>query len=70
MGNASATKTYLTVTIDKKIYREIEDLRGAMKRSNFVEIILKYGLKEFKKRHRRIPKIEQKPNPTRKTETA
>jgi len=42
-------KTYLAVTVDKKIFKEIEKLRGREKRSTFVEHILQLGLKEYRK---------------------
>jgi len=42
-------KTCLTVTIDRELYNQIENLRKREKRSTFVEYLLKLGLEKYKK---------------------
>ncbi|MFQ6073971.1 MAG: hypothetical protein ACE5KC_02010 [Candidatus Bathyarchaeia archaeon] len=39
------TKTYLCVTIDRKLFNRIEEERGMTKRSTFVEYLLRLGIK-------------------------
>jgi len=39
------TKTYLCVTIDRKLFSRIEKERGMAKRSTFVEYLLQLGFK-------------------------
>lgn len=43
-------KAYLAVTVDSKLYRKIEALRGREKRSTFVEYLLRLGIEEYSKR--------------------
>jgi len=38
----------LTVTIEDRLFKEIEKLRGREKRSTFVNHLLKLGLEKFK----------------------
>jgi len=38
------TKFHVGITIDKNIYRQIEELRGREKRSTFMEHLLTLGL--------------------------
>ncbi|MEM1543363.1 MAG: hypothetical protein QXN98_01230 [Candidatus Bathyarchaeia archaeon] len=45
-------KAYLAVTVDSKLYRKIEALRGREKRSTFVEYLLWLGIEEHIKRPR------------------
>lgn len=45
-------KSYLAVTVDSKLYKKIEALRGREKRSTFVEYLLWLGLEEHTKRPR------------------
>lgn len=45
-------KSYLAVTVDSKLYRKIEALRGREKRSTFVEYLLQLGIEEYSKRPR------------------
>ncbi|MEM2127830.1 MAG: hypothetical protein QXH67_06380 [Candidatus Bathyarchaeia archaeon] len=42
-------RQHLGVTIDPELLNELEALRGRMKRSTFIEQILKLGLKEYKR---------------------
>lgn len=45
-------RQYLGVTIDPKLFEELDSLRGRAKRSTFVEYILRLGLKEYKRLRR------------------
>jgi len=38
-------KVLMTVTIDKELFRKIDQLRGREKRSTFVEYLIQIGLK-------------------------
>ncbi|NWG11477.1 hypothetical protein HXY33_07020 [Candidatus Bathyarchaeota archaeon] len=41
-------KHHLGLTIDSKLFREIETLRGREKRSTFIEHLIQLGLKNYK----------------------
>jgi len=41
-------KHHIGLTIDAKLLREIENLRGREKRSTFIEHLIKLGLKAYK----------------------
>ena len=41
-------KHHIGLTIDTKLYKEIEILRGREKRSTFIEHLIKLGLKIYK----------------------
>jgi metal-responsive CopG/Arc/MetJ family transcriptional regulator len=41
-------KHHLGLTIDSKLFREIEQLRGREKRSTFIEHLIRLGLKTYK----------------------
>jgi len=41
-------KHHVGLTMDTKLFREIETLRGREKRSTFIEHLLKLGLKTYK----------------------
>jgi metal-responsive CopG/Arc/MetJ family transcriptional regulator len=41
-------KHHVGLTIDSKILKEIEELRGREKRSTFIEHLLKLGLRNYK----------------------
>lgn len=41
-------KHHIGLTIDTKLLKEIEELRGREKRSTFVEHLIKLGLKYYK----------------------
>jgi metal-responsive CopG/Arc/MetJ family transcriptional regulator len=41
-------KHHLGLTIDSKIFREIETLRGREKRSTFIEHLIQLGLKNYR----------------------
>jgi metal-responsive CopG/Arc/MetJ family transcriptional regulator len=41
-------KHHIGLTIDAKLFREIEELRGREKRSTFIEHLIKLGLKTHK----------------------
>ncbi len=42
-------KHHIGITIDSKLFREIETLRAREKRSTFIEHLIKLGLKTYKK---------------------
>jgi metal-responsive CopG/Arc/MetJ family transcriptional regulator len=41
-------KHHIGLTIDSKLFREIETLRGREKRSTFIEHLIKLGLRNYK----------------------
>jgi metal-responsive CopG/Arc/MetJ family transcriptional regulator len=41
-------KHHVGLTIDSKVLKEIEELRGREKRSTFIEHLLKLGLRNYK----------------------
>jgi len=45
---ATGMKHHIGLTIDTKLFREIENLRGREKRSTFIEHLLRLGLKTYK----------------------
>lgn len=40
-------KHNLSITLDQKLFREIENTRGREKRSTFIEYLLVVGLREY-----------------------
>jgi len=42
-------KTCMAVTVDRGLFKKIEDLRGREKRSTFVEHILQLGITQYQK---------------------
>ncbi|MGQ9507642.1 MAG: hypothetical protein ACUVTB_07325 [Candidatus Bathycorpusculaceae bacterium] len=42
-------KHHIGLTIDSKLLKEIEDLRGREKRSTFIEHLIRLGLKAYTK---------------------
>ncbi|MBS7638501.1 hypothetical protein KEJ49_06450 [Candidatus Bathyarchaeota archaeon] len=42
-------RQYLGVTIDPELFEELDSLRSRMKRSTFVEYLLRLGLREYKR---------------------
>jgi len=48
-------KHHIGITIDSKLFREIERLREREKRSTFVEHLIKLGLKNYKKEENSTP---------------
>jgi len=42
-------KHHIGITIDSKLLRELERLRGREKRSTFIEHLIKIGLRDYKK---------------------
>jgi metal-responsive CopG/Arc/MetJ family transcriptional regulator len=42
-------KHNFSITMDQKLYREIETIRGREKRSTFIEHLIIQGLKDYKK---------------------
>jgi len=50
-------KTCMAVTVERGLFKKIEQLRGREKRSTFVEHILELGIDEYQKRT--VGKYEQ-----------
>ena len=48
-------KHHIGITIDSKLFREIETLREREKRSTFIEHLIKLGLKAYKKEENQKP---------------
>ena len=46
MGD-TGLKYHVGLTIDAKLFREIENLRGREKRSTFIEHLIRLGLKTY-----------------------
>jgi metal-responsive CopG/Arc/MetJ family transcriptional regulator len=44
---AASLKHHIGLTIDSKLLREIEDIRGREKRSTFIEHLIRLGLKSY-----------------------
>jgi metal-responsive CopG/Arc/MetJ family transcriptional regulator len=42
-------KHNFSITMDQKLYRQIETIRGREKRSTFIEHLIIQGLKDYKK---------------------
>jgi metal-responsive CopG/Arc/MetJ family transcriptional regulator len=55
-------KKKIAVTVDKEVYKQIEDMRGIANRSAFTNHILKLGLKAYnlEKSKERVPQCQQK----------
>jgi metal-responsive CopG/Arc/MetJ family transcriptional regulator len=43
----ASLKHHIGLTIDSKLLREIEDLRGREKRSTFIEHLIRLGLRNY-----------------------
>jgi metal-responsive CopG/Arc/MetJ family transcriptional regulator len=50
-------KHHIGITIDSKLFREIETLRRREKRSTFIEHLIKLGLKTYKKEENQKPTL-------------
>ena len=48
-------KHHIGLTIDSKLFREIENIRGREKRSTFIEYLIKLGLKNYKNGDELVP---------------
>jgi len=48
-------KHHIGITIDSKLFREIETLREREKRSTFIEHLIKLGLKTYKREENSKP---------------
>ncbi len=42
-------KHNISITVDAKLFRELENIRGREKRSTFIEHLIVMGLKNYKK---------------------
>jgi metal-responsive CopG/Arc/MetJ family transcriptional regulator len=58
-------KHNVSITIDQKLFREIEDIRGREKRSTFIEHLIQTGLKNYKTSSptSKTPYTMPRPNP-------
>jgi len=54
-------KHHIGLTIDTKLFREIEELRGREKRSTFIEHLIRLGLKTYKVENQSIAIENRKP---------
>ena len=50
-------KHHIGITIDSKLYREIERLREREKRSTFIEHLIKLGLRVYKNEEKQETKV-------------
>lgn len=48
-------KHHIGLTIDSKLFREIENIRGREKRSTFIEHLIKLGLRNYKDGDEPVP---------------
>jgi len=48
-------KHHIGLTIDAKLFREIENLRGREKRSTFIEHLIRLGLKIYNSENKPAP---------------
>jgi metal-responsive CopG/Arc/MetJ family transcriptional regulator len=48
-------KHNVSITIDQKLFRELENIRGREKRSTFIEHLIIEGLKNYKTDNQKIP---------------
>ncbi|MEM3699871.1 MAG: hypothetical protein QXL57_03265 [Candidatus Bathyarchaeia archaeon] len=48
-------KHHIGLTIDSKLLKEIEELRGREKRSTFIEHLIRLGLKAYTKNEEKSP---------------
>jgi metal-responsive CopG/Arc/MetJ family transcriptional regulator len=55
-------KHHIGLTIDSKLFREIERLREREKRSTFIEHLIKLGLRVYKKEDKHETKVYPKNN--------
>ncbi len=46
-------KHNISITMDQKLFREIENIRGREKRSTFIEHLIMLGLKDYAAKHER-----------------
>ncbi|MCW4029214.1 MAG: hypothetical protein NWE92_06155 [Candidatus Bathyarchaeota archaeon] len=44
-------KHNISITMDQKLFRELENIRGREKRSTFIEHLIITGLKNYKTQH-------------------
>jgi hypothetical protein len=49
---ADLMKWHIGITIDREVFKEIENLRGMTKRSTFMQHLLELGIKEYKKQQK------------------
>ena len=45
-------KHNISITMDQKLFRELENIRGREKRSTFIEHLILIGLKSYKNKKR------------------
>jgi metal-responsive CopG/Arc/MetJ family transcriptional regulator len=55
-------KHNVSITIDQKLFREIENIRGREKRSTFIEHLIQTGLKNYKTNSQNIKAPYTMPN--------
>ena len=54
-------KHNISITMDQKLFRELENIRGREKRSTFIEHLIVEGLKEHKQPTKNKPNFTNNP---------
>jgi metal-responsive CopG/Arc/MetJ family transcriptional regulator len=47
-------KHNISITMDQKLFRELENIRGREKRSTFIEYLIILGLRSYKNKNEKI----------------
>jgi metal-responsive CopG/Arc/MetJ family transcriptional regulator len=53
-------KHNISITVDAKLFRELENIRGREKRSTFIEHLIVIGLKNYKNKKEEIAANDRK----------
>jgi metal-responsive CopG/Arc/MetJ family transcriptional regulator len=53
-------KHNVSITMDQKLFREIENIRGREKRSTFIEHLIQTGLRDYKNKREDVVAGESK----------
>lgn len=56
-------KHNISITMDQKLFRELENIRGREKRSTFIEHLILIGLKNYPTTHKNLPLNHINPQP-------
>jgi metal-responsive CopG/Arc/MetJ family transcriptional regulator len=57
-------KHNISITMDQKLFRELENIRGREKRSTFIEHLIVLGLKNYANKNEGIEVKQRKAPPT------
>jgi metal-responsive CopG/Arc/MetJ family transcriptional regulator len=63
MGATTGVKHNISLTIDSKLFREIENIRGREKRSTFMEHLIVLGLKTYRNKNEEIFTVKDRKAP-------